>query len=697
MKIKTSILLRIYVVYAFIFMSAIAILVQIYRIQNYKGDYWIQKSKELSTKLFTIPAERGNIYAHNDNLLATSIPFFNLYVDFGAQGMTQELFDKNVDSLAWYMATVFQKKSLNKYKSDLIQAKKNKKRYYLIQRKVNYPTLKEIQQWPLFREGKNKGGLIVETKQTRQNPYNLLAQRTIGVYRDNAPLVGLEAYYDTILSGKKGQVLKQKIAGGIWMPINDSLAIEPKNGKDIYTTIDINLQDVAETALLKALDSSQADFGCAIVMDVKTGAIRAMVNLGRNANGVLWEIENYAVSFKSEPGSTFKAVSYLMLLDKGYITMNDTISNGGGAWNFYGRRMIDEHIHESVLSVKEAFARSSNIIVARLIDKNYKKNKKEFYNTLERYGLTKKSGIDLKGETAPIIGLPKNWSNLSLPWRATGYEQTFSPLQLLTFYNTVANNGYRAKPYLVEKIAKNGKVIKTIEPEVSSTPIASQKAIDQLKAMLKEVIQNPKGTGRSIRSEYFELGGKSGTAKLLDRNTGRFSSANQAMFAGFFPVKEPRYSCIVMVYNPKGIYRTGGGIAGPVFKEIAEKALATDTRIAPNYTKEITEAPEMIAKMKGENHQVKNILNHYGYNTNFADEIDFVDIELRPSGVKLAPNTTSESKMPDLKGLNFDDALYLLESMGLKITYSGIGKVQNQSISPGTKVARGNHIYIVMK
>ncbi|MCZ2394533.1 MAG: transpeptidase family protein [Chitinophagales bacterium] len=696
MKIKTNILLRIYFVYALIFLSAISILVQVYLIQNYKDGYWQKKSKDLSTRLFSIPSERGNIYGYDENLLATSIPYFDLYVDFGAQGMSQELFDANVDSLAWYMANVFQKQSLTKYKSDLIQAKKNKKRYFLIKRGASYPALKAIKQWPLFREGKNKGGLIVETKQNRKNPYNLLAQRTIGVYRENVAPVGLEAYYDNILAGQAGQVLKQKIAGDTWMPINDSLAISPINGLDIYTTIDINLQDAAETSLFKALDSSQADFGCAIVMDVKTGAIRAIANLGRSGDGRLWEIENYAVTFKSEPGSTFKAVSYLMLLDKGYVDINDTVYNGGGVWNFYGRRMSDEHIHDPILSIKEAFARSSNIAIARLIDKHYKKNKNEFYNNLKKYGLTQKSGIDLLGETNPKVTPPKQWSNLSLPWRATGYEQTFSPLQLLTFYNAIANNGYRAKPYLVEKIGKNGKVIKEIKPQIASTPIASQKAIDQLKAMLKEVVENPKGTGKSIRSEYFELGGKSGTAKILDRSAGTFSNANQAMFAGFFPVTNPRYSCIVMIYNPKGAYRTGGGIAGPVFKEIAERALATDINIAPDYTKEISTPPILLAKMKGENHQVKNILDHFGYPTKLADEIDFVETEVRKSGVKLAPSATSESKMPDLIGLSFDDAIYLMESLGLKITYSGIGKVQKQSIAPGTNITRGNHIYIVM-
>lgn len=697
MKIKTNILIRIYVVYLAIIVMAIGVLYKAYLTQTYKGDFWVEKSKEMSTRLFSIPAERGNIYTYDENLLATSIPFFDLYVDFASDGMTREIFDANVDSLAIYMAKNFANKSAQQYKRDLIQAKKAKKRYYLIKRGVDYATLKKIKQWPLFREGKYKGGLIVETRQSRKNPYGLLALRTIGEDRVNAPSVGLEASYAPFLKGEEGRMFKQKIAGNTWMPIQKETAVQPKNGQDIYTTIDINLQDAAENALMRALDSSQAEFGCAVVMEVSTGAIRAIANLGKTKNGRLWEIDNYAIRHKTEPGSTFKTASYLMLLDKQLIRPNDTIGIGGGRWNFYGRIMSDDHIHEPYLSIKEAFARSSNISIARLIDRYYKRNKTEFYKTLEKYGLTDVSGIDLLGETKPNVSPPKTWSNLSLPWRATGYEQTFSPIQILTFYNTIANNGYKAKPFLVEKITQNGKVIKQFGPVISKEPIAKQETINTIKELLKGVIEHPKGTGRSIQSEYFELAGKSGTAKILDRTSGGYSDANQAMFAGFFPVEKPRYSCVVMVYNPKGKYRTGGGLAAPVFKEIAEKALAIDMQIAPNYLSTLTEKASVMGQINGENMQVKNILTKYGYPINIADELNYVQVEVRNSGIKIRPNQASDWVMPDLIGLNFDDALYLLENMGLKIKYSGMGKVYEQSIEPGTKVNKGQSINIKMK
>jgi cell division protein FtsI (penicillin-binding protein 3) len=696
MKIKTNILLRIYFVYALILMSAVAVLAKIYYIQNYKDDFWIKKSLQLSTKLFVLHGERGNIYTHDENLIATSIPFFDLYVDFASTGMTREVFDTNVDSLAIYMANNFKQNSAQQYKNILVQAKKAKKRYYLIKRNVDYSTLKEIKQWPLFREGKYKGGLIVEMRQSRKYPYTLLALRTIGEHRLNSQSVGIESSYNKYLSGSEGQILKQKIAGDVWMPIENESTIAPKNGDDIVTTIDINLQDAAETALKKALDSSNADFGCAVVMEVETGAIRAIANLGRMKDGQLWEIDNYAISHKSEPGSTFKAASYLMLLDKGYININDTISNGGGKWNFYGRIMSDEHIYESNLSIRDAFARSSNIAVAKLIDKNYKNQKNEFYRTLQKYGLTEVSGIDLNGETKPNVSPPKYWSSLSLPWRATGYEQTFSPIQILTFYNTIANNGFRAQPYLVEKITRNGKTIHQFLPKIEKEPIAKQSAIDQVKELLKGVIENPKGTGRSIKSEYFELAGKSGTAKLLGDNKS-YGDANQAMFAGFFPVKKPRYSCIVLIYNPKGAHRTGGGVSGPVFKEIAEKALSTDLHLSPDYKKTIQELPISLAEVKGETHQIKNIISKYGYKTDLKDEVQYIDVEMRKSGIKLETTATKENIIPNLIGLNFDDVLYLLENMGLKITYSGLGKVTNQSIPAGTKISKGSQILITMK
>lgn len=694
MKIKENILLRIYLIYTLLLLSAVAVLLKGYRIQTYKDNFWVKKAQEMSTKLFPVKGERGSIYTHDGNLLATSNPYFDLYVDFGSEAMTKDLFNDNVDSLAYYMANKFKDKSHREYKQALISARTKKLRYYPIKKRINYADLKEIKTWPLLREGKYKGGLIVETKQSRSTPYDILAKRTIGEHRSNAQPVGIEAAYNEYLAGAEGNVIKQKFAGNTWVPIDTKLSIDPKDGSDVYTTLDINIQDLTENALMKAMDSSQAEFGCAIVMDVKTGAIKAIANLGKTASGNYWELNNYAVIHNSEPGSTFKAASYLMLLDKNAIKLNDTIGINKGSWNFYGRRMHDDYMTEYSLSVREAFARSSNIAIARLIDQQYRNNKSEFYHNMVKYGLTELSGIDLIGESMPKVTKPDKWSKLSLPWRATGYEQMFSPIQILTFYNTIANNGYKARPYLVEKISKNGKLIKEFKPEISNEPIASLDAINKIKELLKSVIEHPRGTGRSILSENFEFAGKTGTAKILNRKEGGYSNANQAMFAGFFPVEQPKYSCIVMVYKPQGQLRTGGGIAAPVFKEIAEKILSTEMQIAPIYQN--NNSIPYIAKIKGENQQVKKILSKYGHSSQISEGIEYINAEVKTAGIKLQPIKTTNSEVPNLIGMNLDDAIYLLENMNLKVIVEGRGKVTEQSIEPGSKVEAGQKIIITL-
>ncbi len=694
MKIKEKILLRIYFVFLLMFVSGAAVLWKVYQIQNYKEDFWLKKSAENNSRLFTITGERGNIFSHDGNLLATSYPFFDLFVDFGSKAMTPEIFNANVDSLAIYMAKYFGKKDVNMYRKELISARDKKYRYYRFKRKVDYATLKFIQTWPLFKEGKYAGGLIAETRQSRQTPFGQLAKRTIGEHRDEYP-VGLEASYNEYLSGEKSEILKHRITGNIWMPITDKRVVEPQDGHDITTTININFQDIAENALMKALDSSKAEFGCAVVMEVKTGAIRAIANLGLAQNGSYMEINNYAVSHISEPGSTFKAVSYLMLLDKKAIRLNDTIMTNSGRWNFYGSVMRDDHLHENYLSVKEAFARSSNIAIARLIDRHYSTRKNEFYQNLDKYGLTKPSGIDILGENKPQITKPEKWSKLSLPWRATGYEQEFNVIQLLTFYNTIANDGYRATPYLVEKISRNGQTVKEFQPKISKKPIAGQQAIHDLKELLKAVVEHPRGTAKGIKSDLFELAGKTGTAKILDEKTKTFTRDNQAMFAGYFPADEPKYSCIVLIYKPKGAYRTGGSVAAPVFKEVAEKILATEMQVAPVYQ---TDSPnQFIAQIKGESKEVSSILSKHGYQTNLADDMQYVSADIKTSGLKLQTIKNTGLEVPNLQGMNLDDVLFILENMGLKVEYKGVGKVVNQSIAPGSKIESGQQIFITLK
>jgi cell division protein FtsI (penicillin-binding protein 3) len=694
MNIKQDILIRIYLVFALICIAGAAVLVKAYQIQTYKGDYWVEMSDSLTTKMFEITAERGNIYSEDESLLATSLPFFDLFVDFGSKAMSDELFENNVDSLAICMANTFEDKSASAYKKAFVIARKYKKHYFPLRKDVDYAQLKMMQQWPLFRAGKYKGGLIVETRQKRKNPYGILAQRTIGYSRAKAD-VGLEAKYNSYLEGSKGKILKQKIAGGTWVPIEKENAIEPQNGKDIITTLDINLQDVAETALANAITVSEAKYGCVIVMEVKTGAIKAIANLGWDAAGNLTENVNYAISHRTEPGSTFKLVSYLAMLDDGLISLNDSVNITNGVAAFSGAVMRDDHPSKNILTPTEAFAQSSNVAVARFMLRAYGKNKARFYEKMKQFGITSKSGIDLKGEVTPGISSPDKWSKLSLPWKATGYENLLTPMQLLTFYNSVANGGTRMQPYLVSRIVDNGKIVKDFKPVVQIKSIASAAAIKDAHELLKAVINDEHGTGKSIRSSFFQFAGKTGTAKILDE-TG-YGNSNQAMFCGFFPADAPKYSCLVMIYKPQGIYRTGGGIAAPVFKTIAEKILSTDKNIGNTINAgKKPSAPSNVA-INGEVHQIKTIAERWQKEFKLSDSINYVDVKLNRSAISIKPVLVRENLVPDVTGMAFDDALFLLENAGLKIVFSGKGKVVSQSLPSGTQVKNGEIITIQLR
>lgn len=683
--------MRIYFVFGVISVAGCLVLWKAYQVQQFKDEYWVKKAEKLSTNYFTLTAERGNIYASDERLLATSLPYFDIYVDFGAQGMSNKVFNDNVDALSKELGLAFPEKSAATWKKDLIKARKQKKRYYPIGKRVSYDLKKTMETWPLFREGRNTGGMIAEIRHQRMNPYGHLAVRTIGYVRENAPDVGLEARYNQFLSGKDGKVLKQKIAGGVWMPVNNSTKNEPVNGKDIITTLQVNLQDAAEEALWKALDSSKAEFGCAVVMEVKTGAIRAMANLGRTKSGTLAEINNYAVLHSGQPGSTFKLASYLALLDAGAITTEDTIYIGGGSWNFYGNSMKDDHPDLPYLTAREAFASSSNVAVARWMDRYFKSRKKELFEKWQSFGLTQKSGIDLHGEPTPVIGMPEKWSKLSVPWKSTGYEVMLTPLQLLTFYNAVANDGIRVEPYLVESITMNGKLVQSHKPKKADKPFASAVAIKQAKMLLREVVENPKGTARGIRSDMIPLAGKTGTAKLYKE--GQFTNSNQAMFAGYFPANKPLYSCIVMIYNPQGVYRTGGGVAAPVFRAIADRAISTDLKASTALI--ATDKPQPTAvEVKGEVNQVRALLSKYGFPVKVGDHISYVSIGVNKGRLSLRPEASLDSIIPDMKGLHFDDAIYILENAGVKIRYQGMGKVISQSIPAGTKAVKGDIIHL---
>ncbi|HNI32234.1 MAG TPA: penicillin-binding protein [Chitinophagales bacterium] len=698
MNIKSNILFRIYLVGGFCTLFGVAVLAKVFMIQTDKKHNWKAMSDNLTRDTFDIIAERGNIYSADDKLLATSVPFFELHIDFASKAMTQEIFNKNVDSLAYYMTKKIGKNSYQAYRQQLIKARKQKRRYFPLIDKANYTELKEIKQWPLFREGKFKGGLIIETHQERTNPYGILAQRTIGLIRENAQDIGLEEAVDSLLKGVNGKVLKQKIAGGEWVPVKGTGQIEPKNGYDIITTIDLGLQDIAETSLLNSLTTSQAEFGCAVLMEVKTGAIKAIANLGKNKSGSYSENYNYALGLSNEPGSVFKMAGYLSLFDDGFITTSDSINTNGARGVFGGRVLTDDGHNEqyNFLTPGKAFAVSSNVAIASWLTKYYTGKKEKYYAKLQQFGLTMPTHIDLKGERKPFINKPENWSAMSLAWMAHGYEVKLTPLQILAFYNAIVNNGNRVKPYLIQKVLNNGKTIREYKPASSSHIICSERAAAMAKEIMLRVVEDEKGTGRGIKSPYYRIGGKTGTAKMSEGNSG-YSDKNLSTFVGFFPAEAPLYSCIVVVGGPQGALTTGGAISAPIFRTMADKIITSNIIANQSINKDSTIANQPIPYFVGTPDDVNAINKRFKIKFDFKEDWDYAFVKSNSSNkIGIGKIDVTQHTVPNVYGMLLDDAIYLLENKGIKVTFSGTGKVKQQSQTAGTPVIKGSVIHLIL-
>lgn len=671
---------------------------KVYHIQTYKQGYWKSLADSLTTNYFDVKAERGNIYSADDKLLATSVPYFELHIDFASKAMTNEIFKKNVDSLAFYMWKNFNKNTVQGYKEQLIKARKQKKRYYPLCANADYSLLKDIKKWPLFREGKFKGGLIVETHQERRNPYGHLAQRTIGLIRDNAQDIGLEEASDSLLKGVNGKVLKQKIAGGEWVPIKGAGQIEPKNGYDIITTIDLGLQDITESTLMQAVTEYQADFGCAILMEVKTGAIKAIANLGKIKDATYSENYNYAIGLSNEPGSVFKIAGYLALFDDGFIKLTDSINSNHASAVFAGQLLTDDghNSQYSFLTPGKALAISSNVAIAKWITQFYGNNKQKFYNKLEDFGLTAAAHIDLKGESSPVIHKPKDWSALSLPWIAHGYEVKFTPLQILTFYNAIANNGTRMKPYLVQQVLDNGNVIREYKPTSTKQKICKPEAAAMAKEILLRVVEDKNGTGRGISTPHYRIAGKTGTAKMSFGKTG-YTDKNLSSFVGFFPADDPLYSCIVVIGGPQGLFTTGGAVSAPVFRTMADKIITSNIKGNKAINKDSTIANKPLPFLKGTKEEVNEFNKRFNVKFDFKEDWEYAFVKSDSFGkIGIGKIDIEDATVPSVRGMLLDDAVYVLENKGLKVSFIGKGKVAGQSIPAGSQIIKGSSIQLVL-
>lgn len=707
MEVKKDILWRVYLSFLGIVVLALFVLGRAAYIQQIEGPEWRKLATEQTHKEEEIAAERGTIYSEDGNMLSTAIPYFDIYIDFAADGLRAKngkIFKDNIDSLSLMLASFYKDKSSKDYKKQLQQGYNKKNRYFLLKKNIPFKEYKVLRTFPLLKLDPNKGGFIAEVKSKRLVPYGLLANRTIGLSREyldkegklQTMNVGLEYTYDSILKGEQGKRIVRKISPGVFAPIEGS-EIEPENGRDIITTLDVNIQDIAENALLKVLLENECEYGTAIVMEVKTGKIKAMANLGKRSDGSYFEDLNYAIR-NSEPGSTFKLATMLALLEDNHINLNGRVNLEGGKWMVNGRTVYDSESHGYEVSIKEAFELSSNVGMAKMAMTYYSKNPMGFIEHLRKLHLHENSGIDLKGETQPTIKTPKSksWSATSLPWMSFGYEVLISPLQTLMLYNAVANNGTMMKPYLVNEVQKSGMVLTAFEPQVMEERIASEKTIQLLQECLNGVCQDPHGTGFSLFKEApYKVAGKTGTSLMANGARGYADHIYQSSFAGYFPAADPKYSCIVVIRNkPFAKKYYGAAVAGPVFKEIADKlyALNNNTELPSSITQRKDSSSYLYA---GSMNDMKHILSTVEWK--FQDSTSTQDwgrLYARNGERVMRGQPVSEKKMPDVRGMGLKDALYLLENMQLKVIARGRGKVKQQSIEPGITLDRKSPVIL---
>jgi len=708
LEVKRDILWRVYLCFIGIVVFSFVIIGRAIYIQQAQGEYWITQANKQQQHFVDIDAQRGTIYSEDGSMLSTSIPFFDIYIDFGAEGLHDKdgkRFKENVDSLAWSLSDYFKDKSKKEYKNLLQAGFRRKDRYFQLKRNLSFQHYKAMREFPLFRMGRNRSGFIAEEKGKRLNPFGLLANRTIGLSRDYVTSdgkikntnVGLEKTYDTLLKGESGKRLVRFLAGGVYVPVEGS-EIEAKNGKDINTTLDVNIQDIAENALLKVMDSNDAQTGTCIVMEVKTGKIKAIANLGRTAEGKYWEDLNYAIR-ASEPGSTFKLATMLAVLEDKHATLNTKVDLEGGSWKVFSRTVYDSEPHKPHDgTLKEAFEYSSNVGMAKIVMAHYAKTPDKFVSHLRRLRFNQPSGIDLLGETTPVVKTPKSrtWSATSLPWMSFGYEVLVSPLQTLMLYNAVANNGKMMKPYLINSISESGIVVKENKPEVLEENICSSETLRQLQEALIGVCGTEgKGTGYKLfKGAGYSVAGKTGTALVANGNRGYADHIYQSSFAGYFPADDPQYSCIVVIKNkPFAKVYYGAAVAGPVFKEISDKLFALNANKKKNKLEYLPAKDSSNYYFAGASKDIRQVMDRL--QLSYSDSVlnsDYTRVYAVNYNPVLKTNEIRKAIMPDLRGMGLKDAVYLLESMNLKVSAKGKGKIKQQSIDPGAGISKNQKV-----
>ena len=661
MNKETLALKRFYVVAVGLFLVAGAVVFRLSQIQYVQGDDFRAIAAEKTTQNIPIKANRGNIYAKDGSLLATSVSRYD--IRFDAVTVSASNFEKLIPELSRSLGAYFGR-SASYYQNLLQKARSSKNRYQIIARDLNYTDFLAVKQMPLLNLGPNRGGLIVVQKPTREHPMGKIAERLVGHNTTSDTMqytVGLEAAFDSFLRGQDGHRLKQKIAKGQWKPVSDENELEPRDGFDVVTTIDINIQDIAHHALLSQLEYYEAEHGTVVVMEVATGAVRALANLGRTAKGTYYEKLNYAVGESHEPGSTFKTIAFAAALQDQVIDTAQIVDTRLGSKAFYGRMITDTKGHGKI-SAARALEVSSNIGLASLIDDSYNQEPERWLNYFKEWRLDTVLGLPISGEGRPEIPRPGDakWSKNALPSMAYGYNLRMTPLQILTFYNALANNGRMVKPRFVDRIISDNKIIHEYGPEVMHPKILADEPLSQVQDVLKNIVT--RGTGRALYSEHFSIAGKTGTARTeywmedWDEDRRYISS-----FAGYFPAEQPKFSCIVVIHKPstkKGYY--GADVTGPVFKRIAQK-IYTDSPLRDTINLPVKPLPVFL----DHENQISQALSE------------------------------SAQGIPDVRGWALMDAIAVLENLGLAVEVRGHGKIVKQTPEPGIALGQIQKVILI--
>jgi cell division protein FtsI (penicillin-binding protein 3) len=696
MAIRDEIVWRSGVVYFAIAILAAALLVRILILQYIQRGKWSDMSERYVFKTAEMAANRGDVLTDDGRLLASSVPYYTIYMDTRSTGMTESTWSTGINGLSAGLSRLLGERSASGWKTIISDARRKGDRYLLIKRKVDYATLKALKQLPVFREGQYKGGMVAQAENRRILPNNDLAARTIGYLNlgSEGNEVGVEGAFDKELAGKNGVAVKQRLTGGDWITVENTSSVESRDGNDVVTTLDIDLQDVAAAALVNQLRKHGAHHGCAVLMEVATGDVKAIANLELGSDGDYHETYNYAIGESTEPGSTFKLPVLMAAIEDGVIDTGDIVDAGTGTVKFYNKTIRDtKEEGNGRITVKEVFEKSSNVGTSKLIYEHYKDNPREFVNRLYAMKLNEKLDLQIKGEGTPLIRYPgdKLWSGLSLPMMSHGYEVQMTPLQILTFYNAVANDGKMMRPRFVTDILRNGTVIKSFEPDVIINSIASRSTIRKAKKMMEGVVE--RGTATNLRNANYKIAGKTGTAQIAKDKYGYRQGVRisyQASFVGYFPAESPLYSCIVVVNAPSNGVYYGNLVAGSVFKEISDKVYST--RFFRDYKPE-NDANKVLAAPEAGNgcrDDINEVLRNLKVRYRRTADDDWVSTRESGDTIRLAGIKLQNGLIPDVRGMSLRDAIYLLENAGIRVRYSGKGRVLRQSPEHGARYFDGS-------